>query len=156
MPRPKGSKNKPKTAPVMTEKVKAAEETKKDSAKKESVKESIKAVKDTVEVVAKESVNTAKELAGDASEAVKKAAKTVKENRKAAPARKAAIKETVYLQYLGKEICDQDLVKQVKEIWTKQLKRKVGEIKSITLYLKPEENAAYYVVNDEVDGKIEL
>ena len=66
------------------------------------------------------------------------------------------IKESVYLQYQGREISQQDLVKQVKEIWTKQLKKKVGEIKSISIYLKPEENTAYYVVNDDVTGSIAL
>ena len=29
-------------------------------------------------------------------------------------------------------------------------------IKDITLYVKPEDNAAYYVVNGDVTGKIEL
>ena len=66
------------------------------------------------------------------------------------------MKEAVYLQYNGKEINHQDIVKQVKEIWTKQLKKKAGDMKSINIYFKPEENAAYYVVNDDVTGSIEL
>ena len=73
-----------------------------------------------------------------------------------APAKKAAVKETIYLQYLGKEIDKEDLMKQVKEIWTKEQKRKVSDMKSVSLYLKPEENAAYYVINEEVSGKIDL
>ena len=47
-------------------------------------------------------------------------------------------------------------VKQVKEVWTKQLKKKVGDMKSITIYFKPEENTAYYVINDDVKGSISL
>lgn len=86
----------------------------------------------------------------------KEAAAEKAEPAKKAPAKKAAIKETVYLQYLGKEISHQDIVKQVKEVWTKQLKKKVGEIKSITIYFKPEENTAYYVVNNDVTGSIAL
>lgn len=62
----------------------------------------------------------------------------------------------VYLQYLGKEINKDDLVKQVKDIWTKELKNKAGDLKSVTLYLKPEENMAYYVINDDVTGSIAL
>ncbi len=58
--------------------------------------------------------------------------------------------------YLGKEINHQDIVKQVKEVWTKQLKKKVGDMKSITIYFKPEENTAYYVINDDVKGSISL
>ena len=70
--------------------------------------------------------------------------------------RKTAVKETVYLQYLGKEINKDDLVKQVKDIWTNELKNKAGDLKSVTLYLKPEENMAYYVINDDVTGSIAL
>ena len=47
-------------------------------------------------------------------------------------------------------------MKQVKEIWTKQMKKKVGDMKTVTIYLKPEENMAYYVINEEVTGNIEL
>ena len=71
-------------------------------------------------------------------------------------AKKAAVKETVYLQYLGKEINKDDIVKQVKEVWTKQLKNKVGDLKSVDLYLKPEENAVYYVINGDVTGSLNI
>ena len=32
----------------------------------------------------------------------------------------------------------------------------VDEIKKLSVYIKPEENAAYYVVNDKVQGRIGL
>ena len=73
-----------------------------------------------------------------------------------APAKKTALKETVLMQWYGKEVNKDDLMKQVKEIWTKQLKKKVGEMKTVTIYLKPEENMAYYVINEEVTGNIAL
>ena len=73
-----------------------------------------------------------------------------------APAKKTALKETVLMQWYGKEVSKEDLMKQVKEIWTKEMKRKVGEMKTVTLYLKPEENMAYYVINEEVTGNIAL
>lgn len=91
-----------------------------------------------------------------AAEAAKTAAEAAKTVAKKAPAKKSAVKETVYLQYMGKEIDKDALTKQVKEIWTKQLKNKVADLKSITLYLKPEENMAYYVINNDVTGSIEL
>lgn len=75
---------------------------------------------------------------------------------KKAPAKKTAVKETVYLQYLGKEIDKDEVIKKVKEVWTKTLKNKISDISTITIYLKPEENAAYYVVNGEVTGSLEL
>ena len=76
------------------------------------------------------------------------------EEKKAAPAKKAAVMETVYLQYLGKEINQNDLMTRVKEIWTKDMKQKTGDLKSVTLYVKPEENMVYYVLNNDVTGSI--
>ena len=76
--------------------------------------------------------------------------------RKPAASKKTAVKETIYLQYLGKEINKDDIVKQVKEVWTKQMKNKVGDLKSVDLYLKPEENAVYYVINGDVTGSLNI
>ena len=36
------------------------------------------------------------------------------------------------------------------------MNKNASEMKSVVLYLKPEDNAAYYVINDEVSGKIDL
>ena len=76
--------------------------------------------------------------------------------RKPAAAKKTGVKETIFLQYLGKEINKDDIVKSVKEVWTKQMKQKVGDLKSIDLYLKPEENAVYYVINGDVTGSLDI
>ena len=64
--------------------------------------------------------------------------------------RKAAVKESVYLQYLGKELNSADIVETAKKA------SGVETITSITVYLKPEENKAYYVVNGDVTGSVEL
>ena len=45
-------------------------------------------------------------------------------------------------------------MKRVKEIWTKDMKQKTGDLKSVTLYVKPEENMVYYVLNNDVTGSI--
>ena len=111
----------------------------------------------TVEKAVKAAEKTTKavvEKAEEVKEAVKETA--AKAPAKKTTTRKATVTETVYLQYLGKEINKDDLVKQVKEIWTKELQNKAGDLKSITLYLKPEENMAYYVINDDVTGSIAL
>ncbi len=42
-----------------------------------------------------------------------------------------------------------------KKDWTKQ-KHKISEIKSIELYVKPEDYAVYYVINGEHTGKVWL
>lgn len=130
---------------------KAAPKTRKASAK--TAKADTKAVAEkavkAVEKTAEKTVKAVTEKAAEVKKEVEKASKTTRTTRKPA-------QETVYLQYLGKEINKDDLMKQVKEIWTKQLKNKVGDMKSVTLYLKPEEDKAYYVINDEVTGSIDL
>ena len=67
-----------------------------------------------------------------------------------AKTRKAAVKESVYLQYLGKELNSADIVEAAKKASGEK------KITSITVYLKPEENMAYYVINDDVTGSIAL
>lgn len=71
-------------------------------------------------------------------------------------ARKTPVKENIYVQFMGNEVSMADIMKKVKENWTKVLKNKVGDMKSVTLYVKPEEGKAYYVINEEVKGAVEL
>lgn len=114
---------------------------------------------------AKKAVEAKTEKPVEKNAEVKTAEKTVVAETKAAekkapakkaPAKKTAVKQEVIVQFYGKEVKTDDLMKQVKEIWTKVLKNKVGDMKSVSLYVKPEESAVYYVVNGDVTGKIEL
>ena len=79
---------------------------------------------------------------------------------KKAPAKRTAakdIKTSVVVQFAGKEVTEKDLIAAVKKAYTKK-GNKVGDIKTIEIYVKPEESAAYYVVNGigADDYKIEL
>ena len=83
-----------------------------------------------------------------------------KKETKKAPAKRAAakdIKTSVVVQFAGKEVTEKELISAVKKAYTKK-GNKVGDIKTIEIYVKPEENAAYYVVNGvgADDYKIEL
>ncbi len=133
------------------------------------------AVKKTVEKAAKPAVETKAVKA----EATKAAAKTTEkaaeakttETAKKAPAKKttarktpakrtttkkaAVVTEEVYLQYAGKEFSSADLTAKVKEIW-KEMGKKAADLKDIKVYVKPEENAAYYVINNEETGSFGL
>ena len=91
----------------------------------------------------------------EAKTAVKKAA-AKKPAAKKAPAKKAELKTEIYLQFAGKEFSEKELLQQVKEYWTKTLKNKVGDMKDVKLYVKPEESAVYYVINGDTTGKLEL
>ena len=84
-----------------------------------------------------------------------KAAET-KTTEKKAPAKKAEVKTEIFLQFAGKEYTEKEIFQKVKEIWTKVLKNKVGDMKDVKIYLKPEESAAYYVVNGDTTGKVDL
>lgn len=133
------------------------------------------AVKKTVTKAAKPAVET-KEVKAEETKTVKaeeaKAAEAkTTETAKKAPAKKttarktpakrtttkkaAVVTEEVYLQYAGKEFSSADLTAKVKEIW-KEMGKKAADLKDIKVYVKPEENAAYYVINNEETGSFGL
>lgn len=62
----------------------------------------------------------------------------------------------MFLQFAGKEYSQEEIIQKVKDIWTYDLGKNVDDIKDVQLYLKPEESAAYYVVNGEESGKVIL
>ena len=109
-------------------------------------------VQETVEKVAKEASKQAKAASKAATKATEKATQEAKKAVKRATTRTAT---TVTLQYSGKNYSTDALVKSAKDIWKYDLGRKVGDLKNIDLYVKPEENRVYYVMNDEI-GSFEI
>jgi hypothetical protein len=105
-------------------------------------------VKETKKVTAKKAT---------ATKAVAEKAVEVKETKKA-PAKKAttAKKEEVTVEFAGKAYTTEQLVQIAKDVWKYDLGRKATEFKTVKIYVKPEENQAYYVVNDEVTGSFSL
>ena len=90
----------------------------------------------------------------------KKAEEPKMETAKKTPAKRTTakdIKTSVVVPFAGKEVAEKDLIAAVKKAYTKK-GNKVGDIKTIEIYVKPEESAAYYVVNGvgADDYKIEL
>lgn len=59
----------------------------------------------------------------------------------------------VILQYQGSDMDLQDLIESVKTAFKGQHKRTL--ITDMKIYIKPEEHAAYYVINGSFDGKVE-
>ena len=70
--------------------------------------------------------------------------------------RKAAVKETVHVQFAGKTYTTEDLVKIAKDVWKYDLKKKVGDFKTVELYVKPEESVVYHVINGEEKGQFNI
>lgn len=98
-----------------------------------------------------------KETVKEAPKAEKKA-EVKAEPKKRGPKPKAEKKEAVqnvYVQFAGKEILTADLAAQVTEKWV-ALGHRASSIKELNLYVKPEDSAAYYVINGKESGKIEL
>lgn len=89
-------------------------------------------------------------------QASKEKAPAKKAVKKAGAAKvKAAPKAEVHVQYLGKDIITSDLAIQAKQAFV-DAGNKASEAKDIKIYVKPEEAAAYYVINESFSGKITL
>lgn len=138
---------------------------KKTTAAKPVVKTTAKeASKDTVKEAAvksapaKESVKeTVKDTAKKATEKVEAATKTVVKKaaaKKAAP-KKEELKPEVFIQFQGQEAVVADVIEKAKKQFEAEGHR-ASSIKSIQVYLKPEEYAAYYVINQKHAGRVDL
>ena len=94
----------------------------------------------------------------------------VKETAKKAPAKKATTKkaattktakaavkkETVItVQYQGNEVSVASVEEKVKAAFVAE-GHKAGSIKTLNIYVKPEEFAAYYVINEKYSGRVDL
>ena len=96
-------------------------------------------------------------------EAVKTAAKPVKEKKPSRAAKKAAAKAAakeelvpeVFIQYQGNEAIVADVIEKAKNEFVADGHR-ASSIKSLQVYLKPEEYAAYYVINQKFAGRVDL
>lgn len=67
-------------------------------------------------------------------------------------AKKAELKSEISVQFSGKSYSQEDLLKIAKDVWKYDLKQKAADLTSIELYVKPEENMVYYVMNKETTG----
>ena len=114
---------------------------------KKAVEEVIPEVKKVVEETVVPEVKEAVE------NVVPEAKKTVEKVKKAVA--KKEIKTSLYVEYYGKQVQEKDMIASVKKAWTKSGK-KVGDIKTMALYVKPEENSVYYVINGDSAGRIDF
>ncbi len=80
---------------------------------------------------------------------VKKAEKKPVEKKET---KKAELKAALHVQFAGKSYAEEDLMKMAKDVWKYDLKQKAGDLVSVELYVKPEENMVYYVMNKDFTG----
>ena len=88
----------------------------------------------------------------------KKAEKPAAEKKPVAKraAKKADVKTEVFVQFAGKSFSQDELVKIAKDVWVYDMNQKAEDFKSVSVYVKPEENKAYFVVNGEFSGAFDL
>ena len=147
---------------------KTVKEVKQDAAKvvEEAKAEAVKAVEEAKVETAKAVEEVKAEVKPAVEKAKKSAEKTVKAGRRTAATttekvKQAAVKAAggeaapvVYVQYQGEEEKVEDLVAAAKAAFAAEHARtKVSDLK---LYIKPEERAAYYVVNEKFAGRVDF
>lgn len=130
--------------------VKEVKEVKTEAPKVEAPKAEVKA-----EVKVEAPKAEVKEEAPKAE--VKKAPAKKAAAPKKAPAKKEAAKSetTITVQFMGKEVALDKVEENVKAQFVAE-GNKVSSIKTLNIYVKPEESAAYYVINGDVTGRVDL
>ena len=65
------------------------------------------------------------------------------------------MKTALYVEFAGKQLEDKAAIAKAKEIWVEQ-GNKIKDIKTLNLYVKPEESTVYYVINDDFSGSFSM
>lgn len=138
--------------PVVTEaKTEAKAEVKKAVvAKKPAVKKA--PVKDAKKPAVKKAEAPAKKAPAKKATAAKKPAAKKVATKEAAP----ALKANIVLQYADKNVTYDTLKENAENVYQFDMGKNVADIKKLDLYVKPEENTVYFVVNDKELGNYGL
>ena len=123
--------------------------TKATEVKAAEVKAEVKEVK--VEAPKAETKEVKKETKAAAKKAPAKKATAAKK----APAKKEAAPTEMILQFQGNEVVVANVEEKIKAAYVAEGHR-ASSIKSLTVYVKPEEYSAYYVINGDVTGRVDL
>lgn len=118
-------------------------------------------VYDDVKTKAEPVIRKVREKAAPAAEVVKKRSEKATKVAKAVGqdigiiAAKHRCKEEVFVQYNSHELRTTDLIDKAKRDYISR-GHSVTDIKEIQVYIKPSDNAAYYVVNHSETGKVDF
>ena len=80
------------------------------------------------------------------------AKKTADKKTAGRPKKSSEYKKELFVQFNGNQIDEAEIIKRVEA----DLKEQNVSISDLKLYLKPEDNACYYVANGKVAGKVDL
>lgn len=118
------------------------------AASKKTVAVKAEPVKETVE-----KVEAVKEVAKKEAPAKKAPAKTTTAKKTAT--KKVEMKTGMHIQFNGKSYEQEELFKIAKDVWKYDLEQEESELASVELYVKPEENKVYYVMNN-ITGSFDI
>ncbi len=79
---------------------------------------------------------------------------TVGQNMINTPAVKAEPKEEIVLQFGEQEVSMSAISEKVRTSYAQSGSQ--GELREINIYVKPEDHKAYYVINGETEGSVDL
>lgn len=88
----------------------------------------------------------------------KKASETKTAAKKTTTTAKKTVKKVVnieaktFVQFNGREVVTSDILETVKKVWVEKFQGKLEDIKTIEIYIKPDECKAYFVVNGLSNG----
>ena len=151
MARPRKNKGTAKAAaaakaePVVVEEVKAApaaEEAKAESAPAAEEKKAEAKKPAAKSSAAKKTSKTATAAKTATKTATKTTEKPVSKTTEKAPAKKTTEEKRVVIQFAGNEISGAELVEKAKAV------SGISNAKKIDIYVKPEDNKVYYVIDD--------
>ncbi len=129
-------------------KAEAQKEEKKAAAKKPATKPAKKAAakKPATKKAEPKKAEAAKKPAAKKTTTAKKPA--AKKTTAAAP-KAAEVKANIVLQYADKNVTFDTLVENAQNVYQYDMGKNVADMKKLDLYVKPEENTVYFVVNDK-------
>lgn len=71
----------------------------------------------------------------------------------AAPAKTEPAKVSLFIQYQGQQTSQEEIISAIHNSWT-EAGNNLSDIRTMSIYVKPEDTAVYYVINDGDTGVI--
>lgn len=145
-----------KAEPKTTAKSAAVKEASVKTATAKAVKEEAAEANTTAQAAVETAEKPAAKKTTTRKTAAKTTARTATKTTTRKTTKKAAANTEVYVQFWGKEVYAKDVVESIKKIWTEEMGNKEEDLKDLKVYIKPEDNGAHYVINNDVTGFIGL
>ena len=129
-------------------------ETKKEEVKTPVASEPQTDVKNEVEKAVEKPTEKVAEKAAEVKADIKETVKKTTEKATKA-AKKEPVKPEIIVQYQNSEVDTAAIEERVKAQFVAE-GHKAGFIRKLSIYIKPEEYSAYYVINDKFSGRVDL